>query len=234
MNLGEEVRRIVAADPAALNSRLTRNDNHRTPLHHAVLNNRPEMVSLLVDLGADPLAVDGAGVPAAVCATAPDTDRRLMEKIREMTSAELISAERGHRQPNVNLIDFVALLALREWETTARLVRENHNVIEQGGEAAGVLHVMAKRGDLPAVKWLLDNGVDANARWSHWDADVTPLHLAAAQGHADVVRLLLDAGADPTIRDTKHDGDAIGWAQYGRVPPAARWQEIVEMLKAHR
>jgi len=67
----------------------------------------------------------------------------------------------------------VALLAPREWETTARLVRENHNVIEQGGDAAGVLHVMAKRGDLRAVKWLLDNGADANARWSHWDADVT-------------------------------------------------------------
>jgi hypothetical protein len=41
----------------------------------------------LVDLGADPLAVDGSGFPA-VDATAPDTDRRLMEKIRDMTSAE--------------------------------------------------------------------------------------------------------------------------------------------------
>jgi hypothetical protein len=50
------------------------------------------MVSLLVDLGVDPLAVDGSGVPAAVCATAPDTDRGLMETIRDMTSAELTSA----------------------------------------------------------------------------------------------------------------------------------------------
>jgi ankyrin repeat protein len=233
MSLTEEVRRIVAADPAALNSRLTRNDNHRTPLHHAILNNRPDMVSLLLDLGADPLAVDGSGFPAAVCANTPDTDRRLMEKIRDMTSAELASAVRGHRPPQGSRLDLVALVALGDWETAARLVRENPRLFEKGGAAAGVLHIMAKRGDARAVKWLLENGADPNARWGLWDAEVTPLHLAAAQGHADVVRLLLEAGADPTIRDSKHDGDAIGWAEYGRVPPASRWREIVEILKAH-
>lgn len=39
------------------------------------------------------------------------------------------------------------------------------------------------------------------------------------------MRLLLAAGADPTIRDSKHDGDAIGWAEYFRQP------EIVQILK---
>jgi ankyrin repeat protein len=51
------------------------------------------------------------------------------------------------------------------------------------------------------------------------------LHLAAAQGHPEVVRLLLDAGADPRIRDTKHDGDAFGWAEFFKKP------EIVRLLK---
>jgi ankyrin repeat protein len=58
-----------------------------------------------------------------------------------------------------------------------------------------------------------DGGVWYSA-WSHWDAGVTPLHLASAFGHADVVRLLLASGADPHIRDSKHEGDAIGWAQH--------------------
>jgi hypothetical protein len=58
---------------------------------------------------------------------------------------------------------------------------------------------------------------------------VTPLHLAAAQGHAEVVRLLLAAGADPGIRDSKHHGDAVGWA----VPQAPRWQEIARILEEH-
>ena len=83
--------------------------------------NRPEMVALLLELGADPLAVDGSGYPAAAYATAPDIDRRVMETIRRMTSAELVSAERGHRPPRGSTMDLVALLALGDWETAARL-----------------------------------------------------------------------------------------------------------------
>ena len=97
MNIGDEVRRIVAAAPASLNSRMSRNEDHRMPLHHAVLKNRAEMVSLLLDLGADPLAVDGSGFTAPAYATSRDIDRRIMESIRALTSAELISAGRGHR-----------------------------------------------------------------------------------------------------------------------------------------
>ena len=73
---------------------------------------------------------------------------------------------------------------------------------------------MAKRGDVAAVTWLLARGANPNARWPHWDAEVTPLHLAVWQAHAEVVRLLLDAGADPRICDSKYDGDAVGWARH--------------------
>jgi ankyrin repeat protein len=222
MNLADEVRRIVAADPSALNRRKSRNENNRTPLHFAVLMNRQEMIALLLELGADPLAVDGSGQPVAIHATAPDTDRRVMEKIREMTSAELTSAARGHRPPRGGPIDLVALLALGDWDTAAQLLRENAGLIDPGG---GVLHLMAKRNDVAAVKWLLDQGADPNGRWAHWDAEVSPLHLAASRGHTEVVRLLLGAGADPSIRDSKHDGDAIGWAEFFQQP------EIVRILR---
>jgi hypothetical protein len=38
--------------------------------------------------------------------------------------------------------------------------------------------------------------------------------------------LLLDAGADPSLRDSKHDGDALGWAtHFGQ-------REIVCILQA--
>ena len=47
MRLEDEVRRIVAEDPAALDRRMSRNEDHRTPLHFAVQRNRPEMVAIL-------------------------------------------------------------------------------------------------------------------------------------------------------------------------------------------
>ena len=220
LNLSNEVRRIVAADPSTLNSRLSRNENNQMPLHYAVMKNRPEMVGLLLDLGADPLAVDAAGMTAAAYAMSPDIDRSVMEKIRAMTSSELTSATRGGRPSRGSMMDLVANLALGDWETAERLVKENPTLID-----TGALHLMAKRNDLSAVKWLLDHGADPNARWAHWDAEVTPLHLAASQGHADVVRLLLTAGADASIRDSKHDGDALGWAEFFRQP------EIIRILE---
>jgi ankyrin repeat protein len=209
LNLADEVRRIATSDPETLRSRQSHNEDFRLPLHYAVLRNRPEMVALLLELGADPLGVDGSGYTAAAYATSPDTDRRVMEMLRARGGAS----------------DLFTALALSEWETAERLLSENPGVVERAGASAGVLHLMAKRNDADAVKWLLDHSVDPNVRWSHWDAEVTPLHLAVMQGHAEVVRLLLAAGADPTIRDSQHDADAIGWAEF------FQRAEIVAMLK---
>jgi len=249
MDLADEVRRVVAADPSALSRRMSRNEDHRTPLHFAVLKQRPAMVSLLMDLGADPLAVDGSGFAASAYATSPAIDRRVMEAIHVMTKSELTSADRGSRPARVALMDIVAALALGDWTSAERLLREAPPFAASTGAGvgagtgpgpgtgtgtgpgtgtgAGALHLMAKRNDVAAVTWLLARGVDANGRWSHWDAAVTPLHLASMQGHAEIVRLLLAAGADPRIRDSKHESDAIGWAEYFDKP------EIVQLLTNH-
>ena len=58
LNLGDEVRRIVSADPAVLRRQMSHNENHQLPLHFAVRMNRPEMVELLLELGADPTIRD--------------------------------------------------------------------------------------------------------------------------------------------------------------------------------
>lgn len=200
LGLADEVRRIVAADPAALSQPMSHNEDYRRPLHYAVLKNRPEMVALLLELGSDPLATDGSGFPAAAYATAPDVDRSVFEAIRARGTLDLFTA-----------------LALDD-ETAAE------GFLDESSASTGVLHLMAKRGSARAVQWLLNHGMDPNARWSHWDAEVTPLHLAAANGHADVARLLLEAGADPHIRDNKHGGDSIDWAtHFGQ-------REIVQLL----
>jgi ankyrin repeat protein len=118
-------------------------------------------------------------------------------------------------------MDLVAALALGDWRTAERLLRDRATPSYDGA-----LHLLAKRGDAAAVRWLLDRGADPDARWSHWDAEVTPLHLAVLGGHASVVSVLLDAGADPRIRDSKHDADAAGWGEFFRAG------EILEILRA--
>jgi ankyrin repeat protein len=204
MDLEDEVRKIVATDPGALAQRMSRNENHQLPLHFAVARVRPAMVELLIELGADPLGVDGSGHLIAAYATQPDVDRPVMEAIASLTARELESARRGQREVDVRPIDLLAALALKDFETASRVAQTN----------GGLLHMFAKRDDGVAVAWLLDHGADVNALWSHWGAVVTPLHLAAGFGHVDVVRQLLDAGADTSVRDSTHDGDPLSWARH--------------------
>jgi len=204
LNLADEVRRIVAADPSALTKRMSRNENYQVPLQFAVRMNRPEMVKLLLELGADAASTDGTGTPAIAYAADPEVDRRVIEALTSRGNMDVFSA-----------------LALGDETTAARLVAEDGGRIDDS-----VLPMMAKRGDASGVKWLLDHGADPNVRWAHWEAVLTPLHLAASRGHADVVRLLLAAGADPAIRDSMHDSDPIGWAEFFQQP------EIVEIIKA--
>lgn len=141
-----------------------------------------------------------------------------MEAIQALTAGELVSAARGHRDLNALPADLLAAVALGDWETAGRLT----NVIDD----SGALHLMAKRGDLAAVTWLLDHGADPDARWNHWGAAVTPLHVAAMQGHDAIVRLLLEREADRHIRDSTHDSDPAGWAEFFERP------EIVAILRA--
>ncbi len=210
LNLGEELRRIVRVTPGSLEKPMSRNEGFQRPLHFAVRMNRPEMVRLLLELGADPLGTDGSGANAAMYATTPGSDRALME------------AQRGR-----GAFDLRVAVAVHDWPAASALLRDAPGLMQRGGSQAGVLHQMAKRNDAAAVRWLLDHGADPNGRWHHWDAEVTPLHLAAMHGDAAVVQLLLDAGADVRIRDSKHDSDPIGWAEHtGRA-------DIVRQLEAH-
>jgi ankyrin repeat protein len=217
LGLEGEVRRIVAHDRSALSRRLTRNENNQTPLHFAVRMKRPAMVALLLELGADPLAADADGNLAPIYADTPGVDEPVMEAIRRLTLAELASADRGSRRVNANPMDLVAAVSLGDWATAERVLRDIPDLANRGA-----LQLLAKRNDVRGVRWLLEHGADPNARAPHWDAVVTALHLAAWKGHAAVVRMLLDAGADPSIRDTKHDGDALGWAEHGGSVEAVR------------
>ena len=203
--LADEVRRIVAADPPALERRMSRFENGQTPLQVAVRKSLPSMISLLLELGADPFTLDAHGQPVAAYASSIDVDRPVMEAIRQRTIAET-STSRAVGMARA-MTTLVASLSLGDRSSAERLVHEEPMLLA----GSGVLHLLAKRGDARAVRWLLERGADPNARWMHWDAEVTALHLTAFGGSVEVARLLLAAGADPTVRDGKRC-DRVGRA----------------------
>jgi ankyrin repeat protein len=65
MNREDLVRRMVERDPKLLSThKMSRFEHHRTPLHLAVIKDRPAMVKLLLALGANPAVEDSRGYTA--------------------------------------------------------------------------------------------------------------------------------------------------------------------------
>jgi len=97
-------------------------------------------------------------------------------------------------------------------------------------DKAEALAEAARKGDAPAVKKLLDEGADVNAKFRY---GATALSYACDRGHLDVVKLLVDRGADVNARDTFYKATPLTWAvspAMGRKPQHA---EIVRLLLEH-
>lgn len=82
MSLGSAdlLRSLVEHDPEVLDRRMSRFENSLTPVHFAIKQGRPDMVSLLIELGADLEAADGNGhtpIEAAMLAGDKESVQRL-------------------------------------------------------------------------------------------------------------------------------------------------------------
>ena len=86
-------------------------------------------------------------------------------------------------------------------------------------QAAEPLFKAIQQSDAPALKRLLDRGLDANARDAE---DTSALMAAALYADASCVKLLLDYGADPNATD-KTGATALMWA----VPDIAKVKLLV-------
>jgi ankyrin repeat protein len=210
LDRADEVRHLVQGDPSLLTARMSRNEHRRTPLHHAAAVNRPDMVRLLLELGAAVDATDDAGgTPLSTAA-------------REHADPAIIAIlERAGATP-----DLLTAVTLGRYDLAARLLREDPARIGPDGRDTIALHLLVAGKNAAGVRWLIDRGVEVNAKRVLWDCNQTALHVTAEHGLVELAQLLLDAGADPGIRDDKYEATCLGWAEYCGQP------RIVELLHA--
>jgi ankyrin repeat protein len=174
----EKIVRLLVEAGADLTART---EHHRTPLHVA-FQFRPDLVPVLLSLG--------ARLDAPSAAYLDDVD----ELTRHLDDgADLTDPASG--------FDLLSWAALGGASSTARLL------LARGADAdGGALHAAASGGRLELMRLLLDAGADIDRRDPHTGR--APLHTAVAAGPVgdapEVVRVLLAAGAD--VEATTNDG----------------------------
>ena len=177
----EDLRRIMNAE-TDLESRDSRG---YTPLMKAVIYRNPELLKLLLDLGAEPNVSDQQGDTPLVWAASQNEPELLIlllqhgaDPNRGMFNALMWTAFHG------NLVMFQLLL--------------DHGADPnlRSREGWSVLMWAAEQGHQPLVKRLLrvGSGLDLQNNEGY-----TALMLATKRGRSAVVRTLLEAGADPSI-----------------------------------
>lgn len=99
----------------------------------------------------------------------------------------------------------------QDTETTKTLIAAGVDIESCATDGMTALMHSAIRGDLDAVRILLEAGADANKQASQGGA--TSLTYASSTGHTETVKLLLDSGADPQTKD--HSGRTFLHAAVG-------------------
>ena len=209
LDRADAVRAFVRSAPSLLSARMSRNELGRTPLHHAAAMNRPAMVRLLLELGADARATDDVGRSALTVAAASSAGPDVLELLQAAGAT----------------FDLLAALTLGRYDLAERILAEDPRRIGADGRDTVALHLLVAQRDVAGVKWLIARGVDVNTKRVLWDCNQTALHVTAEGGAIELTRILLDAGADPDVRDDKYQSTVLGWAEFCGQP------EITKLLR---
>lgn len=155
-------------------------------------------MQLLLELGADPNAIDATGATALTTVAQENADPAI-------ASALLAAGAR---------FDFLTAVNTQRYGEAEAMLHDDPARIGPDGRDTIALHLAVSKRNLNTIRWLLAHGVDVNAKRLMWDCNHTALHMTVESGAIDIARLLLDAGADPNIKDDKYNATALGWAEY--------------------
>ncbi|WP_242214179.1 ankyrin repeat domain-containing protein [Bacillus cereus group sp. BfR-BA-01383] len=101
-----------------------------------------------------------------------------------------------------------------------RLIGDNPGFLHSMTPFGTWLHVAAKKGHIEIVQYLINKGIDMNARSGTFDASA--LNLSAGAGHLEIVKYLVESGAELDVSLAKRN-PLFGAIYGGR-------KEVVEFL----
>lgn len=197
-------------------------DESRTPLWYAACTGHTDVVSLLVDNGANANGLGASNASPLVAASHHGyyhIVQMLLGKGADVNKKDayyhtaLQAASRGGYEKIVRLLLDKGADANAEAQTggtalqqasymdhreIVRLLVENGaNVNAEAGDYGTALQAASYNGDEETVRLLLKNGADINAEGRIFG---TALQAASTPGHEQIVRILLEKGADVNAR----------------------------------
>lgn len=185
------VEQLIAKDPKLVNSR---DDHAFAPLHWAATNGHTEVLTFLLDHGAEPDARSEFGMTPLILVK--DGCKDLMVILAGHGADVRAKANNGysalHSAARYGSQDAADYLLAKGVDVNVRCA----------GPFGTPLTIAAANGQTALARLLLDKGADINFRT---DDGATALHDAAFRGHAETVELLLRRKADVNARRTAGD-----------------------------
>ncbi|HEX2722535.1 MAG TPA: ankyrin repeat domain-containing protein [Gemmatimonadaceae bacterium] len=194
------------------------NETGDTALHEAAAKGHLDIVSALLDAGADVDAVRGDGYRPVHCALMPNWFFELAHGSRVEIAELLLS--RGARYT-------IFIAALRGDQQFVRDALERDRSLANFEDTCHhrILSAAVRRHDVVLTRLLLDHGADPNLPEQGAPRGLS-LWIAVNDRHQEIVRLLLAHGADPN-GEVDSSGTPMFQAKF------KRYSELVELLASY-